>query len=58
MLYMTTYLPALSSTLLLWAKEPEFRNTKVPVFDLLINPGNSFLFINLNLINVLLIDWN
>jgi len=39
MLYMTTHLPSLTRTLLLWSKEPEFRNKGVPVFDLLINPG-------------------
>ena len=38
MLHMTTHFPALRRTLLLWAKEPEFRNNSVPVFDLLLNP--------------------
>jgi hypothetical protein len=41
MLYMTTHLPALTRTLLLWSKEPEFRNRSVPVFDLLLNPDRS-----------------
>lgn len=48
MLYMTTHLPSLTRTLLLWSKEPEFRNQGVPVFDLLINPGKN-LEIQINL---------
>ena len=39
MLYMTTHLPALTRALMLWSKEPDFRNRSVPVFDLLINPA-------------------
>jgi hypothetical protein len=34
MLHMTTHFPALRRTILLWEKEPEFRNSSVPVFDL------------------------
>jgi hypothetical protein len=41
MLHMTTHFPALRRTLLLWAKEPEFRNNSVPVFDLLLNPARQ-----------------
>ena len=40
-LHMTTHLPALSRTILLWEKEPEFRNANVPVFDLMLNPNRS-----------------
>lgn len=41
MLHMTTHFPALRKTLLLWAKEPEYRNRSVPVFDLLLNPSRT-----------------
>ena len=40
-LHMTTHLPALRRTLLLWDKEPEYREKSVPVFDLLLNPARS-----------------
>ena len=38
---MTTHFPALRRTLLLWAKEADFKNSSVPVFDLLLNPDRS-----------------
>lgn len=41
MLHMTTHFPALRRTILLWEKEPAFRNSNVPVFDLLLNPDRS-----------------
>jgi hypothetical protein len=33
-LHMTTHFPALRRTLLLWEKEPEYRDQPVPMFDL------------------------
>ncbi len=41
MLHMTTHFPALRRTILLWEKEPEFREANVPVFDLLLNPKRA-----------------